>query len=129
MKKLSPVHWSPLEVIKNAAAFLSDKPGSKIIDIGSGIGKSCIAAAQRYPDCDFYGIEQRRYLHEIALLSRKIAPANSTSTLCMVILRNLTLAVMMAFVFSTPLRKTCFYYQRLINPVYLKYFKQTWIVQ
>ena len=74
MKKLSPIHWSPLEVIKAAAAFLSDKPGSKIIDIGSGIGKFCIAAAQRYPDCDFYGIEQRRDLHEIAVLSRKNSP-------------------------------------------------------
>lgn len=74
IKKLSPIHWSPLEVIKSAAAFLSDKPGSKIIDIGSGIGKFCIAAAQQYPDCDFYGIEQRRDLHEIALLSRKNSP-------------------------------------------------------
>lgn len=71
MKKLSPIHWSPLEVIKTAAAFLSDKPGSKIIDIGSGIGKFCIAAAQHYPDCDFYGIEQRKDLYEIALMSRK----------------------------------------------------------
>ncbi|WP_214226198.1 class I SAM-dependent methyltransferase [Pedobacter sp. B4-66] len=75
MKKLSPMHWSPLEVIKTAAAFLSDKPGSKIIDIGSGIGKFCIAAAQEYPDCDFYGIEQRKDLHEIALLSRKNSPS------------------------------------------------------
>ena len=74
MKKLSPIHWSPLEVIQAAAAFLSDKPGSKIIDIGSGIGKFCIVAAQRYPDCDFYGIEQRADLHEIALLSRKNSP-------------------------------------------------------
>jgi tRNA G46 methylase TrmB len=71
MKKLLPVHWSPLEVIKNAAAFLSDKPDSKVIDIGSGIGKFCIAAAQRYPDCDFYGIEQRRYLHEMHCYPRK----------------------------------------------------------
>ncbi|ATP55605.1 methyltransferase [Pedobacter ginsengisoli] len=71
MRRLSQLHWSPLEVIRAAAGFLCDKPGSKVIDIGSGIGKFCITAAQHYPDCDFYGIEQRKDLHGIALLSRQ----------------------------------------------------------
>lgn len=80
MRRLSRVHWSPLDVIIASATFLSDKPGSKVIDIGSGIGKFCIAAAQHYPDCDFYGIEQRRDLHEIALLSRQNCPLVVSNT-------------------------------------------------
>lgn len=71
IKKLSPVHWSPFRVIKVAAAFLSSKPGSQIIDIGSGIGKFCVIAAKHHPDCNFYGIEQRKNLHEIALISKQ----------------------------------------------------------
>jgi SAM-dependent methyltransferase len=63
VQKLSKIHWSPLKIIKTAANFLAPHPGSKVIDIGSGAGKFCIAAAHYCPHADFYGIEQRKNLY------------------------------------------------------------------
>lgn len=58
---LSAVHWSPLNVAKAAADFLAS-PGARILDIGSGAGKFCIAAGSLHPEATFYGIEHREYL-------------------------------------------------------------------
>lgn len=63
IKKLSKIHWSPLNIVKTAASFLAPQPGSKVIDIGSGAGKFCIAAAHYCPQAEFYGIEQRKNLY------------------------------------------------------------------
>ena len=55
-------HWTPLDVVKRASAFLANKPGAKILDIGSGAGKFCIAGAYWTPSAYFFGIEQREFL-------------------------------------------------------------------
>ena len=60
-------HFTPIEVAKKAAAFLSLDNNKKIVDIGSGIGKFCLTAAHLFPNCEFYGIEQRLALHEVAI--------------------------------------------------------------
>jgi len=60
-------HWTPLQVSRYAAQFLVTEPGSRILDIGSGVGKFCLAAAYYQPGGMFFGIEQRKDLHEIAL--------------------------------------------------------------
>jgi SAM-dependent methyltransferase len=60
------MHWTPLHVAKKAAAFLAAEPGKKILDIGSGAGKFCLAAAYYQPACFYYGIEQRKELVEAA---------------------------------------------------------------
>nr|WP_162989027.1 methyltransferase domain-containing protein [Pedobacter schmidteae] len=67
IQKVSKVHWTPLQVAKKAAEFLAPHPGCKIIDIGSGPGKFCIAAAYHHPDSEFHGIEQREQLHRSAI--------------------------------------------------------------
>lgn len=59
----SQKHWSPLAVAQKAAQFLAE-PGARILDIGSGVGKFCLAAAHYYPDTFFFGVEQR---HELVL--------------------------------------------------------------
>ncbi|MFA6275240.1 MAG: methyltransferase domain-containing protein [Pedobacter sp.] len=63
--QLSTVHWTPLDIARRAAAFLS-VPGGRIMDIGCGVGKFCLTAAFFHQNCTFYGIEQRRELVEIA---------------------------------------------------------------
>ncbi|HWW37985.1 methyltransferase domain-containing protein [Pedobacter sp.] len=73
IQKLSKIHWSPLNIIKVAATFLAPQPGSKIIDIGSGAGKFCIAAAHYCPEAEFYGIEQRKNLYHISQRLKKIS--------------------------------------------------------
>lgn len=58
---LSLKHWTPLAIARKAAAFLSE-PGARVLDIGSGIGKFCLAAAYEFPETHFYGVEQRHEL-------------------------------------------------------------------
>lgn len=58
---LSRKHWTPLLVAKKAADFLAEK-NAKILDVGSGAGKFCIAAAYYHPECEYTGIEQRAHL-------------------------------------------------------------------
>jgi SAM-dependent methyltransferase len=59
---LAQRHWTPLLVARKAAGFLAAEPNVKILDIGSGVGKFCLAAAHYKPHAFYYGIEQRRRL-------------------------------------------------------------------
>ena len=65
-QQLSKHHWTPLSVAKKAAKFLAHKPGSNVLDIGSGVGKFCIIGAYHFPDATFHGVEQRIELHDTA---------------------------------------------------------------
>jgi len=67
IQQLSRRHWTPLSIAKTAARFLANEPGKKILDIGSGVGKFCLVGARFYPETSFYGIEQRKELHQFAL--------------------------------------------------------------
>ena len=46
---MSERHWTPLHIAMQAASFLGERAGSKILDIGSGVGKFCLAAAVHHP--------------------------------------------------------------------------------
>lgn len=72
IQKLSKIHWTPIPVVRKAASFLAQAPGAKILDIGSGIGKFCIAGAQLFPDSEFHGIEQRKNLVDYAKMAKKV---------------------------------------------------------
>lgn len=69
IRKLSSTHWTPVEVAKRVAQFLVQSENSRILDIGSGVGKFCLTAAT-LSSGHFMGIEQRESL---VRLSRKIA--------------------------------------------------------
>lgn len=62
---LSRKHWTPLLVAKKASAFLAEK-GAKVLDVGSGAGKFCLAAAYYHPEVKFSGIEQRAHLVKLS---------------------------------------------------------------
>jgi len=64
---LSPKHWTPLSVAREAANFLAE-PSARVLDIGSGIGKFCLAAGYYFPETFFYGVEQR---HELICLAEE----------------------------------------------------------
>ncbi|MHB1179581.1 MAG: methyltransferase domain-containing protein, partial [Daejeonella sp.] len=57
--------WTPLDIARKAADFLAT-PDAKILDIGSGIGKFCLAGAYYFPDALFFGVEQRYELLVLA---------------------------------------------------------------
>jgi SAM-dependent methyltransferase len=63
---LASRHWTPLSVAKEAAAFLAVGSNTRILDIGSGVGKFCLIGAKLYPNTVFAGIEQRKSLTQIA---------------------------------------------------------------
>ena len=65
-RELSRVHWTPLEVVRRATALLTDlESGHKILDVGSGVGKFCLAGALISP-AQFYGVEQREHFVKTA---------------------------------------------------------------
>jgi len=63
---LAARHWTPLKIAQLVAPFLVTHPGVKVLDIGSGVGKFCLAGAYYKPHAAFYGVEQRRDLVEHA---------------------------------------------------------------
>jgi SAM-dependent methyltransferase len=72
LQKLDALHWSPLQVVQQAVQFLVNKEAVKILDIGSGIGKFCLAAAYYRPAAFFDGVEQREDLVEQAEATRAL---------------------------------------------------------
>lgn len=65
IQKLSEIHWTPLDIAKKSCEFLSE-PNTKVLDIGSGVGKFCITAGFHQPQTSFHGIEQRKDLFNLA---------------------------------------------------------------
>jgi hypothetical protein len=61
----APIFWTPVEVARRAAAFLAPESSSRVLDVGSGVGKFCIVGALT-TDAVFSGIEQRPHLVDIA---------------------------------------------------------------
>ncbi|HRE50248.1 MAG TPA: class I SAM-dependent methyltransferase [Flavitalea sp.] len=70
IQALSKTHWTPLNAAKEAARFLAAEKSARILDIGSGVGKFCLAAAHYQPDAFYYGVEQRKYLVDHAEAAR-----------------------------------------------------------
>jgi SAM-dependent methyltransferase len=59
LRQYSTAHWSPLGVAAKAALFLTSGDGNRVLDIGSGVGKFCLAGAYIAPDSKFFGVERR----------------------------------------------------------------------
>jgi len=58
---LSSQHWTPLPVAARAAEWLDEFNIRTVLDVGSGAGKFCVAAAL-VGHCHFTGLEQRERL-------------------------------------------------------------------
>jgi SAM-dependent methyltransferase len=65
IRVLSSKHWSPVTVAKAASEFLTDRPGARILDVGSGVGKFCMVGAA-HTKGHFTGVEQRQHLVELS---------------------------------------------------------------
>ncbi len=66
IRRLSKQHWSPVEIAIKAASFLAAEPGTNVLDIGSGVGKFCLAAGCYFGNNHFVGVEQRGSLVKTA---------------------------------------------------------------
>lgn len=65
-------HFTPLKVAQKAAEFLAAEANVRILDIGSGAGKFCLAAAHNKPMAYYYGVEQRLSLITLAETAKQI---------------------------------------------------------
>ncbi len=61
LRELSAQYWTPLEVAVRAAQWLEECNVRTVVDIGSGAGKFCVAAALA-GHCHFTGLEHRERL-------------------------------------------------------------------
>jgi SAM-dependent methyltransferase len=66
IQQLAIRHWTPLRVARTVVDFLTPNGNEQVLDIGSGIGKFCLAAAHYKPSAFFNGIEQRVHLVQLA---------------------------------------------------------------
>ncbi|MBX3155692.1 MAG: methyltransferase domain-containing protein [Deltaproteobacteria bacterium] len=51
---------------RHAARLLAPAPGARVLDVGSGVGKFCLAAAAEVPGSRFIGVECRGHLVRVA---------------------------------------------------------------
>jgi len=72
-------HWTPLIVAQKAANFLAAEKDARILDIGSGIGKFCLAAAYYKPQVTFFGVEQRKDLADYAEAAKEVTGLKNVS--------------------------------------------------
>jgi hypothetical protein len=76
---LAQRHWTPLIVARKAANFLAAESNVRILDIGSGVGKFCLAAAHYKPKALYSGIEQRKRLFTHAEAARETLQLENVS--------------------------------------------------
>lgn len=62
----SSMHFTPIEVARQAAPLLAPRPGMTVLDVGAGAGKFCLAAALAVPTATFVGVELRGHLVRFA---------------------------------------------------------------
>jgi SAM-dependent methyltransferase len=62
IQALAKNHWTALPIAKKAARFLAGDGHARVLDIGSGVGKFCLAAAYYTPNAFYFGVEQRKSL-------------------------------------------------------------------
>src|SRR6185503_13210320 len=79
MQNIAGRHWTPLAVAQRASNFLAADNNAKILDIGSGVGKFCLAGAYFKPNAFYCGVEQRKSLVYNAETAKQILSLENVS--------------------------------------------------
>lgn len=77
IREVSKIHFTPVDVAKTAARYLVEKPGAKVLDVGSGAGKFCMIGAS-CTDGFFTGVEHRESLCRLSELLSKCHKLRNT---------------------------------------------------
>jgi predicted RNA methylase len=65
LRDVSAQYWTPLRVVRRAATWLQEIEARTVVDVGSGAGKFCVAAAL-LARCRVIGLEKRASLVDAA---------------------------------------------------------------
>ncbi len=66
IRRISRRFWTPVSVATRAARLFADAGAKRVLDVGAGVGKFVLVAAEAAPEIQFVGIEQRRHLVDVA---------------------------------------------------------------
>lgn len=72
LRSLSQQYWTPLAVVACAVRWLDELGVRTVVDVGSGVGKFCIAGALMSSRCYFLGVEQRPHLVKASRVMAKV---------------------------------------------------------
>ena len=61
LRHLSQMHWTPIDIAVRAAALLCPRPDTRVLDVGSGVGKLCTVGALSESG-SWCGVEQHEVL-------------------------------------------------------------------
>src|SRR5204863_2649593 len=75
IRGLSEQHWTPVTIAARASWLLTTAGATKILDVGSGVGKFCIVGALS-TTAEFVGVERRAGLVDIARRAAATAGAS-----------------------------------------------------
>lgn len=82
VQQLSRRHWTPLLIATESARFLAGNEEVVILDVGSGVGKFCIAGGYFHPRARFVGVEQREQLVQLADEARDRIGLSNVQFMC-----------------------------------------------
>ncbi|HEY6179918.1 MAG TPA: hypothetical protein VIX73_35945 [Kofleriaceae bacterium] len=78
LRQLSYRHWTPVEVAIRASTLLCPAPATRVLDVGSGVGKLCVVGAMSATGM-WCGIEQHEPLvHTARMLASTLGVAERT---------------------------------------------------
>ncbi len=66
VRRVSRRFWTPVAVARRAAELLRDAGVTRLLDVGSGVGKFALVAASAAPAIEILGVEQRSRLFAVA---------------------------------------------------------------
>jgi SAM-dependent methyltransferase len=70
IRRISRRFWTPVAVARRAAELFADAGVTRVLDVGSGVGKFALVAAATERQALFVGVEHRRHLVDIASRAR-----------------------------------------------------------
>ncbi|MDO8941562.1 MAG: class I SAM-dependent methyltransferase [Desulfobacterales bacterium] len=82
IRELSAMHWTPIAMVRAVIDELQPQPHDHLLDLGSGVGKFCLAASFLC-DAAITGVEQRGKFHRTALwVAKHLQPPRPVEFLC-----------------------------------------------
>jgi SAM-dependent methyltransferase len=71
IRRISRRFWTPVAVARRAAQLFTEAGAKRVLDVGAGVGKFVLVAAEAAPAIHFVGIEHRRHLVDVASRARE----------------------------------------------------------